>query len=728
MIAEIIVDILNSEVDKIFDYKIITPVEVGTRVIVPFGNRKVEGYVLNIKSTSNIESNKIKSIISADNKPILLPEMLKLIDFMTENYNIRKIDAIRLFIPSGLRQNKIQDKITRYAELINENYDINNFRKTAKNQIECYKYLLNTKRMKLSVLNEKFTNTATKKLLELGIIKIVQEKENRLVKNIDIIEKNSIVLSETQQNIVNTISQSKNQTFLLFGVTGSGKTEVYMNAIKNCLNNNKTAIMLVPEISLTPQILKHFKAKFGDMVAILHSGLSLGDRYDEWFRILNGDAKVVVGARSAIFAPLKNIGVIVIDEEHDTSYYSESNPRFSTIEVAKFRSEYNNCPLVLGSATPDIESYNKAQNGEYKLLEMPERINKAPMPKFQIVDMLSEIRNGNASMFSRTLIAELCECLKNKKQAMIYLNRRGYQKSVVCRDCGNVVKCENCDVSLVYHKEDNMLKCHYCDARYRVLSACPNCSSTNLRYGAIGTQKVVEELNNLFPKTKIFRLDNDSTKTKDAHHKILNEFANTPASILVGTQMIAKGHDFPHVTLVGIIDADMSLHYADFRATERAFSLITQVAGRAGRGEFEGKVIMQSYMPKHYVYRCAVNYDYYNFYKHELNIRKTTKFPPFTNILRILISGEDEQKTISTTRQYMAEILKIKQDFTDDFIYLNAMKCPVKKILNKIRYQILIRINKNNYTKIRNLIYNIDRKLKQKDVLSFVEVNPQNLS
>ena len=359
---------------------------------------------------------------------------------------------------------------------------------------------------------------------------------------------------------------------------------------------------------------------------------------------------------------------------------------------------------------------------------MPERVNKAPMPNFDVVDMLDELRNGNQSIFSRKLVELLCECINNKKQAMIYINRRGYQTNVMCRSCGYSVKCEHCDVPLVYHKEDNMLKCHYCDARYQVLSACPHCGSTELRYGAIGTQRVVEELKKLFPKTKVFRMDNDNTRSKDAHHQILDEFAKTEGSILVGTQMIAKGHDFPLVTLVGIVDADMSLHFADYRASERAFGLITQVAGRAGRGEFAGKVVLQTYMPKNYTYRCAVNYDYTNFFKHELNIRKVTKFPPFVKILRVLISGDDENAVIKATREYYNKILEIKKNYESDFVYINAMKCPIKRVQNKFRYQILMRISQNHFEEIRDLIYNLDRSLKQKDVLSFVEINPQNLS
>lgn len=727
MFAEVIVDILNNDVDKIFDYQLDFNASVGTRVIVPFGNRKVEGYILGIKNETTLPMDKVKKIISADSQPIIIPEMLAMINYLTENFALRKMDAIRLFVPSGLRQNKVKKKVVSYAKIVCKDYDINNFRKSAKNQIALYNFIQQKGQEQLSILNNQFGSDAVKKLLALNLIEIFTETKNRLNVSYGNVNESNIILTNTQKATANAIC-SNSDTYLLFGVTGSGKTEVYMEVIQRMLKANKTAIMLVPEISLTPQVLSHFKAKFGDDVAILHSGLSQAERFDEWFKILNNEAHVVVGARSAIFAPLKDIGVIVIDEEHDSSYYSESNPRYSTIEVAKFRAKFNNASLVLGSATPDINSFYLAQKGEYKLLEMPERINKEPMPSFEIVDMMQELRNGNMSIFSRKLIEMLCECLKTGKQAMLYLNRRGYQSSVVCRDCGNVVKCEHCDVPLVYHKEDNMLKCHYCDARYKVLDACPVCGSKNLRYGAIGTQKVVEEINKLFPRTKVFRMDNDNTRTKDAHYNILKQFSETPSSILVGTQMIAKGHDFPLVTLVGIVDADMSLHFADFRASERTFSLITQVAGRAGRGEYQGKVVLQTYMPNNYTYRSAVNYDYKNYFKHELNIREVTKFPPFATILRVLISCADEQMAIAKTREYMTKILEVKAQFDSDFIYISAMKCPVKKIQNKVRYQILIRISQKNYTKIRNLIYNIDRSLKQKDIISFVEVNPQNLS
>ena len=501
-----------------------------------------------------------------------------------------------------------------------------------------------------------------------------------------------------------------------------------MNVIQNALDNGKNAIMLVPEISLTPQVMQNFVARFGSNVAIIHSGLSVGERFDEWKRIKQGEAKIVVGARSAIFAPLENIGVIIIDEEHDTSYYSESNPRYFTHDIAKFRCDYNNANLILGSATPSVEDYFKAQMGQYSLLEMPIRVNHEAMPQIKIVDMMSEIINGNNTMFSSAMIAELEKTLNDNKQAILFLNRRGYNSFVRCQDCGYVAKCEDCDVSLVYHKHDNQLKCHYCGKRYKMLTHCPSCNSKYIKYGAVGTQKVVEELQKIFPKTKIFRMDNDTTTTKHSHEQILTEFGKTKGSILVGTQMIAKGHDFPLVTFVGIIDADVSLHFADFRATERAFSLITQVSGRAGRSKDKGVVVLQTYMPKHYVYKYASDYSYKHFYDREINLRKVTNFPPFSLIVRILISGESEELVKQTSKQIYDDIVNIKQDKIDSFIYLGAMKSPVKKIEKKYRYQILSRLTVTNSQSVLDKIYEKINQLKTKNVSVFVELNPQNLS
>jgi len=480
----------------------------------------------------------------------------------------------------------------------------------------------------------------------------------------------------------------------------------------------------VPEISLTPQMLNRFSSRFPDIVAVLHSGLSDGEKYDEWKRIFDGSAKVVLGARSAIFAPVENLGAIIIDEEHDNSYISDSNPRYATEDVAIFRAKYNNCPLILGSATPKIETYKKALDNEFKLIELNERVNNLEMPTIQIVDMLGEIMEGNTTPYSKALLSRLQKCVEDKKQAILFINRRGYASFMMCKECGYLAKCDDCAVSLVYHKEDSELKCHFCGKRYRVLTNCPNCNSKNIKHGALGTEKVCNDLKEMFPNIPIFRMDNDTTRRKDGHKLILTEFAGTSPSILVGTQMIAKGHDYPNVAFVGILDADVSLYTSDYRSTERTFQLVTQVAGRTGRKNNDGFVVLQTYAPKHYVYRFASMYDYISFYEKEINLRATTKFPPFTNIIRILVSGEDEKKVLSTTKKIYDSALQIKEKYGNIITFLQAMASPVKRIQKKYRYQILARVQ--NYDNVIAEFYK-SADVIEKDVSIFVERNPNSL-
>lgn len=729
MIAKVIVDVNSSLVDKIFDYSCFDDVKVGSRVLVPFGNRNIEGYVMELASTSTVEPDKLKSIVKVmDSEPVLSEEMLELSKFMIQKYNLKTIDTLRLFLPSGMRNNKVKTQFVKMYSLTSNYEDkLNLVKKNAKNQFELIEFLKANIQATSVNLNTKFGINSVKKLQELGIIDCtVNQVDSRVqVKTIKAVNHE---LTALQQKVVNEVLYGKNQTFLVHGVTGSGKTEVYMHIISSVIQSGKTAIMLVPEISLTPQVMQNFVARFGDNVAILHSGLTLRERFDEWQRIKSGKAKIVVGARSAVFAPVSNLGIIIIDEEHDSSYYSENNPRYYTHEVASFRAKYNNCGLVLGSATPSVEDYYKAQTGEYELCEMPVRVNSKDMPEIKIVDMQNELFNGNSSIFSNVLLEKISAKVQQKEQSIIFLNRRGYNSFVMCKDCGYTAKCEDCDVSLVYHKEDNELKCHYCGKRYRMLTSCPQCHSKYIRYGAIGTQKVVEELQKFFPEVKIFRLDNDSTKSKNGHEEILSQFASTSPSILVGTQMIAKGHDFPLVTLVGIVDADVSLHFSDYRANERTFNLITQVAGRAGRSERKGEVVLQTYMPKHYVYRYASEYNYKKFYERELNLRKVTNFPPFSQVVRVLITSEKETLALDKTKQIYEQIQTLKAQNPSDFFYLGAMKSPVKRIEKKYRYQIMMRISPASSGKIISKIFAIVKNSQHKLVYIFVEQNPQNLS
>ena len=640
MIAKVIVDITSSAVDKIFDYNIPKDMTVtkGDRVLVPFGKKNIEGYVVDFASNSDYDKSKLKDIISKlDSQPLLTENNLRLCFFMQQKFFLRAIDIIKLCVPPYVLNGKQKD--TTFVQL-NPNVTV---KPTSIKQLEILTLLKEVGEIRRDILFYKFSQSAYKTLLDKGALILRQEKTYRKPTNSFEVSKKDIVLNAEQQKAVDTICKYKYNTFLLHGVTGSGKTEVYINVIKNALKQGKGAIMLVPEISLTPQMSARFKNAFGDTVAILHSSLKPGERFDEWNRLKNGEAKIAIGARSCIFAPIENLGVIVIDEEHDGSYYAESNPRFHTHEVARYLAYLNNCPLILGSATPSIESFYRVKTGEYTLISLPNRANQRELPNIEVVDMLGEVAKGNTNIFSYRLLAELEQCIADKKQAMIFINRRGFSSFLMCRECGYVPKCEDCDVSLVYHKEDNMLKCHYCQKRYKVPFKCPKCGSPSLRYGAVGTERIVEELKKMY-NVPIFRLDNDTTKDKSAYVDILTKFNNTSPAILVGTQMIAKGHDFNNVTLVGIVDADISLHFSDYRAVERTFQLITQVAGRAGRSDKEGKVVLQTYYPKHFAYRCACNYDYNAFFKREIKLREVSHFPPFVDMIRVLVVGANEQK------------------------------------------------------------------------------------
>ncbi len=731
MIAEVIVDVLNSEVDKVFEYIIPDDlcVEIGHRLLVPFGNRSIEGYLLSIKEKSSFDSSKLKQIISVlDEKPLINNELMQLIRFMKEKYYLRYVDCFRLIIPSEIRNGKVRSLVKKTLRLADENV-VNNYilklRANSKNPQFIINYLRENGVGDYTQLASKYSNSTVNKMIEQGVLIIDEVKVNRAPTNTLEVVNKSITLTSEQQYAVDSICD-KPDLYLLYGVTGSGKTEVYMNVINKVLNEGKTAIMLVPEISLTPQVVGLFTARFGNDIAVIHSGLSAGEKFDEWKRIYEGDAKIVVGARSAIFSPLKNLGVIIIDEEHDSSYVSDSNPRYFTSDVAQFRAKYNNCSLVLGSATPNIESFYKAKTGEYKLLELTKRVNNRDMPPINIVDMCSEFRMGNKTPFSAVLIDKLKEVVSNNNQAILFINRRGFSSFLMCRDCGYIPKCEDCDVSLVYHKFDNEMKCHYCGKRYRVLTRCPNCGSENIKLGGVGTERVVSELKEIFPDVPIFRMDNDTTKTKNSHSKILNEFSKSKPAILVGTQMVAKGHDFPNVSLVGILEADLSLFFNDYKASERTFQLITQVSGRAGRSDVEGSVILQTYFPKNYVYNLVSSYNYKKFYEKEINLRKVTKFPPFSKIIRILITSENDDLAKGKTHEIFLKLKDLRIKNKEKFIFLEAMRSPVGRIKTKFRYQIVTRIVDSNSLLEKNINEIVGEN--KKNVSIFIEQNPQSLS
>ncbi len=722
MYAQVIVDIAHSQVDRIFEYSCPDDVKAGCRVKVPFGGRIIEGFVIGLNPTPSFAADKIKPVSEVyDELPAIVPECLDLMEKIASRYRVPKAVALRLFLPSEMRLGKVREVYTSFLKLKEGDAEAG---KRAVKQAQIIAALKEGD-AELSSVAERFGRAAVNALVEKGVVEVYKVRRIRTPMSGEEEEFSPVALTPAQQGALEYIETSDKTVQLIHGVTGSGKTEIYLSYIAEVLKKGKTAIFLVPEISLTPQMLRQLRRRFKGEAAIMHSGLSAGERFDEWWRLRSGEAKIAIGARSAIFAPLENLGAIIIDEEHDSSYVSEAAPRYSTIDIARLRAEYNGCKLILGSATPSVESYICATEGKYGLITLPDRINKKPLPEIIITDMRKEVKRGNNTSFSQALREELASTLESGNQAIIFLNRRGYAKTVICQDCGYVARCENCDVSLTYHSEENCLKCHYCGAKYHMPSACPECGGRHLRYGGTGTQRVVADLRELFPSAKILRMDNDTVSGKDGHYKILKQFGEKQADVLVGTQMIAKGHDFPSVTLVGILDADMSLHFSDYRSGERTFQLITQVAGRSGRAGAKGKVVLQTYSPENYILRYAVNYDYNGFFENEVKIRKATLFPPYSLICRVMVVGEDDSAALGVLKEIYFSLLKLKEENEDEFIFFNKMHSPIKKIQGKWRYQVLMRLKGNN---LLPQIYGVAARFTTNAVLAYVEENPANLS
>ena len=721
MIAEVIVDVAHSDVDKIFDYACGEEIKAGMRVAVPFGRSTTTGFVMRVKETTDCPPEKLKTVYrTEDDVPAINAECLSLAEKISARYRCPMALSLRLFLPAEMRTGKVGRTFREYGRL---NGDLPPVNPRARAQLACISYLEEHGETPMSELREKFSCVSA--LVKSGAILVEKRRELRTPYKSVAGGEEKHVLTPAQETAVRTVEETEKTVSLIHGVTGSGKTEIYLTLIADALKENKTAIFLVPEISLTPQMFSKLRGRFGGEVAILHSGLSAGERFDEWERLRMGDARIAVGARSAVFAPIENIGCIVIDEEHDGSYSSESTPRYRTFDIAYLRAKHNGCKLILGSATPAVETYRRAAEGEFELITLPDRINARPMPKVNIVDMRREVRRGNATPFSNTLREKLKSCLESGNQAIVFLNRRGYSRTVMCRDCGNVVKCESCDVALTYHGDEDCLKCHYCGAKYKPLTACPACGGTHINYMGTGTQRVVGELKKLYPQARILRMDVDTTSGKEGHYKILKQFADRKADILVGTQMVAKGHDFPSVTLVGILDADMSLHFPDYRSGERTFQLITQVAGRSGRAGAEGEVVLQTYDPENYILRFAAAYDYRGFYEHEIGMREAMMFPPFVKIVRVMVTGENEKETLEALRSVYGRLQAIYAAHEEEFLFFNRMHSPIKRIQNKYRYQVLMRMTQNAPLKE---VYAAVAEEKQKNVLVYVEENPSNLS
>ena len=697
----VLIELEAETLDKIFTYNVpknlIDKIKLGVRVLVPFGRQTIEGFIVKIyKDTDTVISEfEVKNIISViDDIQILNEELMNIGKYISDTCICKLITAYQAMLPSAYKakvKNEYKPKTIKYI-LLNKDIDtINKYidnNKRAKKQIELLSCLINNNRLEKTL----FDSSIVKTLLNKDLIKIEEQIINRFkIHNIE--NKKVITLTEKQRyvatEVINNINKS--DTYLLYGVTGSGKTEVYIEIIKHALSLNKEALMLVPEISLTPQMVSRFTSVFGEKIAVLHSGLSNVEKFDEYRKIINNEVKIVIGARSAVFAPLKNIGVIIIDEEHTSSYKQDNYPRYNAIDIAKLRSKFHSCPLILGSATPSLESFARAKKGVYKLLTLPSRVGKSVLPIVNIVDMREENKK-KYSIFSNILLDKIKEKLDKNEQIILLLNRRGYSTFITCQNCGFVHKCPNCDISLTYHKTSNMMRCHYCGYSANPLNICPECESSEIKDLGYGTQKVEEELKTIF-NVPIIRMDVDTTSKKGSHEKIIEAFKNEKYKILLGTQMIAKGLDFPKVSLVGVINADISLNIPDFRSSERTFQLLSQVAGRAGRSDIPGEVIIQTFNPDHYSIQYTKVHDYISFYNKEMNIRKILKYPPYYYITLIRILSKDyKEGSIEATKvkNYL------KNNLSKSDIILGPTTSFMFKINNIYRFQCIIKYKKDD--------------------------------
>lgn len=704
MIIEVLVELSHRNIDKTFDY--LVPIEleekikVGIRVLVPFGNQKLEGFVLKIKNKndSNIDLKEIIDVV--DDEVILNEELLKLGKYISDSTLSTLISSYQVMLPKALKAKKNVKISKKFNTYICLNHNQEEGLKLSKSQEEILKVLKEYNKVLKSDLT-KISASSVKTLLTKNIIYEVKEESYRLNLESNLEKKKE--LTPLQKQVVSEVMtfKNKNEVFLLHGVTGSGKTEVYMELIEKLLEEEKESIVLVPEISLTEQIVSRFRSRFKENIAILHSRLSDGEKYDEWRKIARGEIKIVIGARSAIFAPLKNIGIIIIDEEHTTSYKQENTPKYSAIDIAKERCKYHNCPLILGSATPTLESYARAKKNVYHLLEMQERVNKHPLPKVELVDMNEEMKTCKGH-FSSKLIDRIRTCLENKEQVILLLNRRGYSSFVSCKQCGYVEKCPNCDITLTYHKSSNMLRCHYCGYATNRKDICPSCHEKAITNLGIGTEKIEEEIHELLPGAKVIRMDFDTTSKKGSHQKIIESFKNHEYDILLGTQMIAKGLDFSNVTLVGVINADTSLNIPDFRSSEYTFQLLSQVSGRSGRGEKEGSVIIQTFNKDHYAINLASKHDYIHFYEQEMKIRHELNYPPYyyLTVVKILSDNYEEARNESSKiKDYLVKNLT-------NTTVLGPTVGSILKVNNIYRFQIILKYKKENdlYPCLRNLL------------------------
>ncbi|KKK09492.1 MULTISPECIES: primosomal protein N' [Bacillus] len=798
MIAEVIVDVTTKAIDRPFDYRVPDRfkglVKAGMRVVVPFGPRKIQGFVTKIKEETDVQSGNIKDIVDLfDLSPVLTDELLELSHWLTEKTLSYHITALQSMLPAAMKakyEKEIQvlsaeelpqslkelfgqQESILYADIPPEQlkpiqkhvqkghlevrYHVS--QKSGKKKVRTLQTAVSKE--KLEEKQEQLKKNAVKQKALLAFLlqsnettflaKDLQQQTGASSQTIKALIQEGLLTesyeeiyrdpyrdreftpstpldltteqAEAAKPIHQAVSDDKHETFLLHGVTGSGKTEIYLQTIDHVLQKGKEAIVLVPEISLTPQMVQRFKERFGSNVAVLHSGLSTGEKYDEWRKIHRKEVKLVVGARSAVFAPFENLGMIIIDEEHESSYKQEEMPRYHAKDVAIERAGRHQCPVVLGSATPSLESYARAKKGVYTLLTLKRRVNQQQLPHVSLIDMREELRTGNRSMFSEELMLRLKEVLERKEQAVLFLNKRGYSSFVMCRDCGYVEQCPHCEISLTYHRFQKRLKCHYCGHEAPVPAECPECHSEHIRYFGTGTQRVEEELTKVLPEARVIRMDVDTTSRKGAHEKLLTSFGNKEADILLGTQMIAKGLDFPDVTLVGVLSADTSLHIPDFRSSEKTFQLLTQVSGRAGRHEKAGSVIIQSYTPSHYSIELTKQHDYEAFYEQEMLHRRHQSYPPFYFLAMVTVSHEEVTKAAHVTDKI---VQFLKMNCAPNTRILGPAASPIAKIKDRYRYQCVIKYKRENElaSLLRKIQDHYQKEMEQKQLMISIDMNP----
>ena len=763
-------------------------VTIGSRVHVPFGrgNRLLQGFVVGFSDTFDNTVTDLKAISEVlDFEPVLNVEQLELAEQMRHTVFSYKISILKSMIPNllnsqydkrltpteslsseerlalfGEKESRLYSSFTeeeakKVARLVQagkitvdylakdkkniktEKYyhiqakkmaaaDISN---RAKKRLELRDYLLeHPEEGRLSDLHHLFSRDVVKFFVDNQLITVLEREKKRSDAYFDVATTDFLDLNAEQAAVVEQVTSQiaqESNPFLLEGVTGSGKTEVYLHIIDKVLKLGKTAIVLVPEISLTPQMTNRFISRFGKQVAIMHSALSDGEKFDEWRKIKSGQARVVVGARSAIFVPIENIGAIIIDEEHEATYKQESNPRYHARDVALLRAKYHKAVLLMGSATPSIESRARASRGVYQFLQLTHRANPmAKIPKVEIVDFRDYVGQQEVSNFTPYLLEKIADRLEKNEQVVLMLNRRGYSSFIMCRDCGYVDECPNCDISLTLHMDTKTMNCHYCGFEKSIPHTCPNCHSRSIRYYGTGTQKAYDELVEVFSQARILRMDVDTTRQKGAHQRILDKFGNHEADILLGTQMIAKGLDFPNVTLVGVLNADTSLNLPDFRSSERTFQLLTQVAGRAGRAEKEGEVLIQTYNPQHYAIQLAQKQDYEAFYAYEMGIRRQLAYPPYYFTVGLTLSHKDEQTVV---RKSFELLQLLRQQLSDKIKILGPTPKPIARTHNLYHYQIIVKYRfEDNLENVLNQILDLTQLPENKDLRLVVDYEPQN--